>query len=63
MYYPYMDITIVLFYYNRKNVEALLKNINQQKNSIKSHGITVGGRNIKVKFTGIEFDLLIFTNI
>ena len=36
----------------RENVEALIKNINRQKDAIKKTGIAVDGRCFKVKFTG-----------
>ena len=36
----------------RENVEALIKDINRQKDAIKKTGIAVDGRCFKVKFTG-----------
>lgn len=36
----------------RENVEALIKDINRQKDAIKKTGIVVDGRCFKVKFTG-----------
>ena len=36
----------------RENVEALIKDINREKEAIKKHGIWVDGRHFKVKFTG-----------
>lgn len=39
------------FFY-RENVEALIKDINHQKNAIKKNGIMVDGQHFKVKFTG-----------
>ena len=36
----------------RENVEALIKDINRQKDAIKKTGIAVDGRCLKVKFTG-----------
>ena len=36
----------------RENVEALIKDINRQKDAIKKTGLAVDGRCFKVKFTG-----------
>lgn len=36
---------------NRKNVEALIRDLNAQKNAIKKNGLTVDGRHFQVKFT------------
>lgn len=36
----------------RENVEALIKDINRQKDAIKKTGIAVDGKCFKVKFTG-----------
>ena len=44
-------MTVICFFY-RENVEALIKDLNAQRNSIKKHGITVDGRHLKIKFTG-----------
>lgn len=41
-----------LFFFCRINIEALIKEINAQKNAIKKNGITIDGRHFKVKFTG-----------
>ena len=40
------------FFLYRENVEALIKDINRQKDAIKKTGIAVDGRCFKVKFTG-----------
>ena len=40
------------FFLYRENVEALIKDINRQKDAIKKTGIAVDGRYFKVKFTG-----------
>lgn len=42
----------LFFFFCRINVEALIKEINAQKNAIKKNGITIDGRHFKVKFTG-----------
>jgi len=36
----------------RKNVEALIRDLNAQKNAIKKNGLIVDGRHFQVKFTG-----------
>lgn len=36
---------------NRENVEALIRDINRQKDTIKKNGIMVDGRHFKVKFS------------
>lgn len=39
--------------YCREEVEALVQTLNAQKNVLKKHGITVDGKEYKVKFTGL----------
>lgn len=42
-------------------MEALIKDLNAQKNAIKKNGITVDGRHFKVKFTGdLVYSVLFF---
>ena len=47
------------FFLYREDVEALIKDINGQKEAIKKHGIWVDGRHFKVKFTGNKLPLLL----
>ena len=48
-------INFSIFTSLRENVEALIKDVNCQKNAIKKNGIVVDGRHFKVKFTGNYF--------